>query len=64
MPDYTTEELAEAHRSLSSTLRKCEKVLESAKLPQSQRTLMERRVTALKIALTLINREQSKNDTA
>jgi hypothetical protein len=64
MPDYTTEELTEAHLSLLSTLRKYEKVLESEKLPQSQRTLTERRVAALKIALTLIEREQSKNDTA
>ena len=63
MPDYTIKELTQAHRSLLSTLRKCEKVLESAKLPQSQRTLTERRVAALKIALTLIEREQSENDT-
>jgi hypothetical protein len=64
MPEYTAEELTEAHRSLLSTLRKCEKVLESEKLPQSQRTLTERRVAALKIALVLIEREQSENDTA
>jgi GNAT superfamily N-acetyltransferase len=55
--DFTAEELAEAHRSLFSTLNKCEKVLESEKLPQSQRTLTERRVTALKIALALIEKE-------
>jgi RimJ/RimL family protein N-acetyltransferase len=55
--DFTTEELTEAHRSLLSTLRKCEKVLESDKLPQAQRTLTERRVAAFKIALTLIERE-------
>jgi hypothetical protein len=56
---FTAEELTEAHRSLLSTLLKCEKVLESEKLPQSQRTLTERRVAALKIALTLIKREQT-----
>jgi len=58
--DFTTDELSEAHRSLLSTLKKCEKVLESEKLPQSQRTLTERRVKALKIALTLIEREQNE----
>ncbi|MDR3120204.1 MAG: hypothetical protein LBU58_02545 [Clostridiales bacterium] len=59
MTDFSAEELSEAHRSLMSTLQKCEKVLESKKLPQSQRTLTERRVDALKIALTLIERELS-----
>jgi len=58
--DFTAEELAEAQRSLLSTLKKCEKVLESYKLPQSQRTLTERRVAALKIALELIAKEQSR----
>jgi hypothetical protein len=58
MSDFTAEDLSEAYRSLLSTLRKCEKVLESEKLPQSQRTLTERRLAALKIALTLIEREQ------
>jgi ribosomal protein S18 acetylase RimI-like enzyme len=57
---FTAEELSEAHRSLLSMLKKCQKVLESDKLPQSQRTLTERRVAALKIALTLIEREQSQ----
>jgi hypothetical protein len=57
---FTDDELSEAHRSLLSTLKKCEKVLESGKLPQSQRTLTERRVAALKLALTLITREQSQ----
>jgi hypothetical protein len=54
---YTCEELSEARRALLSTLRKCEKVLESEKLPQSQRTLTERRVAALKLAVALIERE-------
>ena len=58
LPSFTAEELSEAHRSLLSTLKKCEKVLESDKLPQSQRTLTERRVAALKLALALIEREQ------
>jgi hypothetical protein len=59
MTNFTVEELSEAHRSLLYTLKKCEKVLESEKLPQSQRTLTERRVAALKIALTLIEKEQN-----
>jgi len=59
-PAFNKDELFEAHRSLLSTLEKCEKVLESEKLPQSQRTLTERRVAALKIALTLIEREASE----
>jgi predicted DNA binding protein len=54
---FSADELFEARRSLLSTLKKCEKVLESDKLPQSQRTLTERRVDALKIALALIERE-------
>jgi RimJ/RimL family protein N-acetyltransferase len=59
-PTFTDEELAEAHRSLLSTLIKCEKVLESDKLPKSQMTLTERRVAALKIALTLIENDRGK----
>jgi len=55
---FTAGELTEAHRSLLSTLKKCEKVLENEKLPQSQRTLTERRVAALRVALTLIGKEQ------
>ena len=47
-------ELVDAHRALSSTLRKCEKI-DAAKLGQSQRTLLERRVAALKVALSLID---------
>ena len=55
---FSVDELSEAYSSLLSTLKKCEKVLEIDKLPQSQRTLTERRVEALKIALTLIEREK------
>lgn len=54
MTDYTPEELSEAHRALLSTLKKCEK-MDAAKLPQSQRTLLERRIAALKLALDLIS---------
>jgi len=54
--DYSEHELDEAHRALLSTLHKCEK-MDLTKLGFSQRTLLERRIAALKIALTLIERE-------
>lgn len=57
MSDFTQEELKEAHRALLSTLNKCEK-MEMEKLGKSQRTLLERRIAALKVALALIEREQ------
>lgn len=57
MSEFTTEELNEAHRALLSTLHKCEK-MDTAKLGKSQQTLLERRIVALKVALTLIEKEQ------
>lgn len=59
MPDFTTEELSEAHRALLSTLRKCEK-MDPAKLGKSQQTLLERRIAALKVVLALIVKEQNQ----
>ena len=50
-------ELTEAHRALSSTLKKCEKI-DLDKQGKSQRTLLERRIAALKIALNLIDKER------
>ena len=64
MDSFSITELQDAHRSLLSTLHKCEKI-DMGKLGQSQRTLLERRIAALKVALTLIEREQNranKND--
>lgn len=58
MQDFTVEELSEAHRALLSTLHKCEK-MDAAKLGKSQQTLLERRIAALKVALTLIEKEQN-----
>ena len=55
---FTKEQLNEAHRALSSTLQKCEKI-DAAKLPASQRTLLERRVDALKVAMGLIENESN-----
>jgi len=54
--DFTKDELEEAHRALLSTLRKCEK-MDTDKLGASQRTLLERRIAALKVALALIEKE-------
>ena len=59
--DFTREELEEAHRALLSTLRKCEK-MDAEKLGASQRTLLERRVAALKVALALIEKESAINN--
>jgi hypothetical protein len=61
MPEFTAEELSEAHRALLSTLRKCEK-MDAAKLGKSQQTLLERRIAALKVALTLIEKEQNQKE--
>ncbi len=59
MMDFSPLELREAHRALLSTLRKCEK-MDPAKLGKSQRTLLERRISALRVALALIGREQAE----
>lgn len=57
MSEYTKQELEEAKASLASTLRKCEKIQEGGKLHCSQKTLNDRRVNALRIALVLIEKE-------
>lgn len=54
---YTREELAEARRSIDSTLRKCEKALEKLRPGTSSHTLTVRRIRAFRIALALIDRE-------
>lgn len=61
MPDFTPDELREAHRALLSTLLKCEK-MDAMKLSKSQQTLLERRIAALKVALTLIEKEQDAKE--
>lgn len=61
MPDFSSEELNEAHRALLSTLHKCEK-MDATKLGKSQQTLLERRIAALKVALTLIEKEQIQKE--
>lgn len=54
---YTTEELLEARRSITSTLNKCEKVILKLQPGKSQHTLTARRIAAFRIALDLIERE-------
>lgn len=54
---YTPEELAEARRSIASTLSKCEKALEKLRPGSSAHTLTVRRIRAFRIALALIGRE-------
>ena len=57
---YTPEELAEARRSIDSTLRKCEKALEKLRPGSSAHTLTVRRIRAFRIALELIDREMER----
>mgnify|MGYP000879238898 FL=1 len=57
MGEYTKQELEEAKTSLESTLHKCKKMQESGRLQSSQKTLNDRRVNALRIALSLIDKE-------
>ncbi len=57
MGNYTREELEEALRAISSTIRKIEKVQEKPTLGKSQQTLIARRLKAMKIASELISRE-------
>lgn len=62
MSKYTKQELTEAMTSLASTLSKCEKMQESGRLQSSQKTLNDRRVKALRIALALIKKEMGQDD--
>lgn len=57
MSAFSELELNEAHRALLSTLKKCEKVQGNALLGKSQKTLLERRIAAIKVALALIEKE-------
>ena len=54
---YTPEELAEARRSIASTLSKCEKAVEKLRPGSSAHTLTVLRIRAFQIALALIGRE-------
>lgn len=59
MQEFTVQELSQAYDALLSTLRKCEK-MDMAKLGKSQQTLLTRRIAALKLALSLIEKEQNQ----
>lgn len=61
MTEFTSEELCEAHRALLSTLYKCQK-MDATKLGKSQQTLLERRIAALRVALTLIEKEKDQKE--
>lgn len=56
MDGYTKDELQEAQRAITSTLHKCEKVLEKLEPGKSQHTLTVRRIKALRISSELIAR--------
>ena len=60
---YTDEELAEARRSIASTLSKCEKAVEKLRPGSSAHTLTVRRIRAFQIALALIGREMETGET-
>lgn len=61
MADYTTEELTEARRQLSSVLHKTQEVVKTLRAKEdpgrykSQITLAQRRITAFEISIALID---------
>lgn len=55
--DFTSEDLEEALRAITSTISKCEKVQPKLKQGTPQHTLLTRRIRALQIASALIQRE-------
>ncbi len=56
MLEYTADELNEALRALQSVLAKCRKI-DAEKLGRPQKTLLQRRIRAVEIALTLIEKQ-------
>jgi len=63
MNTYTQEELEEAKIALISTLRKCEKIQDGNRLGASQRTLLDKRIRAFRLALDLIEMETANTGT-
>ena len=59
MESFTKEELAEAHRSIVSLVSKCEKVQPKLQQGTAQSSLLRNRVKALRVAVTLIEKEQA-----
>ena len=56
MTPFTRPELQEARRAIASLLYKCEKVQPKLSASPSQATLLRRRIEALRISLSLIDR--------
>lgn len=56
MEAYTREELREALRAIVSTIGKCEKVQPKLQEGTSQHTLLVRRIKALRISASLIEK--------
>lgn len=57
---YSKNELEDAKFALSSTISKCEKSLQKISAKSPQKTLLIRRIKALKISTELIDRELLK----
>lgn len=62
MNEDTKNEPEDAMTAIASTLHKCEKMQESSRLQSSQKTLNDRRVNSLRIALALIEKEMRCSD--
>lgn len=60
MPDYTTEELTEALRAVSSVIHKCEKAQEKFPEGSSHHTLLRNRLKAMHISGALISERLSE----
>jgi len=59
MERYTREEIEEAERALRSLLQKCERAQEKLASGTTQHTLMQNRIRALRVALSLIRDQRS-----
>ncbi|MCL2080572.1 MAG: hypothetical protein FWH16_00565 [Oscillospiraceae bacterium] len=59
MDSYTKNDLEEAIKAISSTISKCEKAFEKLKKGTSSHTLTKRRIKALYISISLIEKELS-----
>jgi len=59
MERFTREEMEEAERAIASLLHKCERAVEKLTAGTSQYTLMQNRIAALRIALTLIRENKT-----
>lgn len=64
MKEYTQQQLQQAHKAITSSINKIQKVqqtlLEKQPLPKPQLTLAKRNLEALKLAIALIEREMQQ----